>query len=102
MQSPCCDPAPTSLCDGEWILSASWIISGESANAFWCSAAKRIDRLVIITCPDDRATPCGNESQNFEVAGIQILILIYDQEVIVDPFEIRMIVESVSEGVRQF
>lgn len=57
-------------------------------NTLGCRTPERIDRLVAVGRANDRAAPIGNEVQHLQITGVEILVFIDDQQVVLNAIEI--------------
>ena len=102
MARPINDSCTTPLTNREWIVPRSRVVLPKPADPVGGSTSKRIHRLIVVTSGNYRASPSCEHRNHFEVTRIQVLVLIYNQQVVVHTVQIIMIPQSIPQCIREF
>ena len=63
--------------------------------------AEGINRLIVLPGADNRAPACGDMAQYGQVTCVEVLVLVDDQEIVIDAFEIAVVLQRMKERIRQ-
>jgi hypothetical protein len=84
MTRPLNDPAPAPLGHREGVVRRAWIVLKEAPDAGGCRLPEGVDRLIVVSSADDAAAARRDQPQDLEIARVEILVLVDDEQVVID------------------
>lgn len=89
------------MADRQDVVLGAWVVLGEAQDALRCGLAPTVDRLLVVPHGEDRDAALGEQLEDAEVAGVEVLVLVDDEEVVVEALEIIVGLKRLAEQVRK-
>lgn len=87
------------MAEGELVVSRAGIVRQEAQDALRCGHTEAIDRLLVVADSEDGGAAFGEQREDTQVAGVQVLVLVDHEELVVKALEIGVRLERLPQEV---